>query len=69
MSDAAKVSVVYQGGHDAVDVYDPEGSVVAQNVKQGDSIEVSEDVAKSLLEQVDNWKKAEVKSKAAKGND
>lgn len=56
-----QVSVTYIGGHDAVDVPNPEGGAdIASNVKNGQSISVPEDVAKSLCEQADNWKLAKV---------
>ena len=54
---AEKVSLTYIGGHDAVDIPDPDNGFkdIATDVKQGQSVDVPEDVAKSLLEQESNW--------------
>lgn len=52
----ADVSVTYVGIHDEVDVpalYDLQG--VKSVVKQGESVTVPADIAKSLLDQPDNW--------------
>ena len=54
------VSVAFIGSHGPVDVPNPNGfGDIATDVKKGASIDVPEDVAKSLLEQVDNWQRAE----------
>ena len=66
MADA--VSVVYGGAHAAVDVIDPQsGREVASNVERGQSIDVPEHVAKSLLES-GQFKKPEPKAVAKKGD-
>ena len=60
------MKVKYVGGHDAVDVHDPEtGRDVHRDVKQGAEIEVDDALAKSLLEQEDNWQRVD-KPKAEK---
>lgn len=58
------VSLTYVGTHDAVNVPDlaNPGSWHATDVEKGKSVDVPEDVAKSLLEQEDNWQRTETKT-------
>ena len=53
-------SITYVGSHDAVDVPDPDTGRT-YTVEQGKSVDVPDELAKGLLEQADNWQKAEQK--------
>ena len=51
---ADTTTVVYDGGHYAVDIHDPEdGSLIAKDVERGQSVDVPEHVAKDLLARED----------------
>lgn len=52
------MKVKYVGPHDAVDVADLVG------VKQGDPVEVSAELGKSLLEQETNWQPVTAKKES-----
>jgi len=54
--------IKYVGPHDAVDV--PAAGL--EGVKRGAVVEVSNELADSLLEQVDNWRGAPVAKRVAK---
>jgi len=55
--------VKYVGSHDAVDVPD------VGTVKQGDSVEVSAALGKSLCEQETNWQPVTAKTAAAENKE
>lgn len=48
---AEQVTVVYDGSHAAVDIHDSaDGSLIAQDVAQGQSVDVPKHVGESLVE-------------------
>ena len=48
---AETVTVVYRGSHAAVDIHDSsDGSLIAQNVEQGQSVDVPKHVGESLVD-------------------